>query len=118
MTIDALRSGNLLAQSEPPERGETFEELLRCRNLTIERILSSDRPDSTLYDQTQDEWVCLLRGQASLWIDGETLQLAAGDYCFIPAHRPHRVLSTSGDPPCLWLAVHLHPEIAEDGGDA
>jgi hypothetical protein len=27
---------------------------------------------------------------------------------------PHRVLRTSQEPPCLWLAVHLYPDAAPD----
>ncbi len=110
MTEPAAPSGNLFSDLSVPPEGEVFEDLLRWRHLQIERILSSDRPDTCLYDQAQDEWVCLLQGEATLWIAGETLQLRAGDYRFIPAHTPHRVLRTSCQPPCLWLAVHLHPE--------
>jgi cupin 2 domain-containing protein len=29
------------------------------------------------------------------------------DSLFIPARTPHRVMSTSGDPPCVWVAVHM-----------
>jgi len=96
------------APAAPPS-GEVFEELLRCRNVRIERIVSSDLPDPTIYDQDQDEWVCLLQGEAELWLKGERVALCAGDHLFIPAHTPHRVLSTSGHPPCIWLAVHIHP---------
>ena len=108
------QSGNLFAHGPSPSAGEDFEELLRLGQLRIERILSSDRPDSGLYDQEQDEWVCLLQGEATLWIAGKTLQLAAGDYRFIPAHTPHRVLRTSHAPPCLWLAVHLDPAVSAE----
>ncbi len=109
MTDSATQPGNLFARQPRCAEGEVFEDLLRWRNLRIERILSSDRPDTGLYDQAQDEWVCLLQGEAKLWIAGETVQLIAGDYRFLPAHTPHRVLQTSREPPCLWLAVHLHP---------
>ena len=101
-------TGRLLAAPAMPARGEIFEELLRCRNVRIERILSSDRPEPTLYDQEQDEWVCLLQGEAELSLNGERFELRAGDYVFIPAHMPHRVLHTSSNPPCIWLAVHIH----------
>ena len=103
-------AGNLFADMPAPETGECFEDLLRWRNLQIERILSSDRPEPMLYDQPQDEWICLLQGEARLWIAGEEVLLRAGDYRLIPAHTPHRVLETSRQPPCLWLAVHLHPD--------
>lgn len=100
---------NLFRDLPALEEGEWCETLLTCRQVVIERIASSERVAPTLYDQVQDEWVCLLQGAADLWIDGESVTLVAGDSLFIPAHRPHRVLRTSGDPPCLWLAVHIHP---------
>lgn len=101
-------SSNLFKDLPEIERGEVFGDLLRCRNVRIERILSSDRPESVLYEQTQDEWVCLLQGEAELWIDGEMVTLQPGDYRFIPAGTPHRVMKTSAQPRCLWLAVHIH----------
>lgn len=99
--------GNLFQQADPPPVGETFETLLETRGIHIQRIISSDRPEEVLYDQAHDEWVCLLQGEADLWIAGETLTLAAGDHCLIPARTPHQVVRTSAAPPCLWLAVHL-----------
>jgi cupin 2 domain-containing protein len=104
---------NLFADLTVLDSGEVFDELLHCRNVRIERIASSPAPDSVLYDQVQDEWVCLLRGEAELWIDGATVTLRTGDYRFIPAHVPHRVLRTSADPQALWLAVHIDPEVTE-----
>ena len=104
-----LSTGQLFATPAAPLSGEIFEEVLRCRNVRIERILSSDRPDPTLYDQEQDEWVCLLQGEAELSLNGERVALRAGNHVFIPARTPHRVLHTSGNPPCIWLAVHIHP---------
>lgn len=101
---------NLWQDTVPPATGERFDALVRCRNVTIERILSSDRPDSQPYDQPQDEWVLLLQGEAHLEIGAEEVMLRAGDYLFLPARTPHRILATSSHPPCLWLAVHIHPE--------
>jgi cupin 2 domain-containing protein len=101
---------NLFADLTQVDTGEVFEDLLQCRNVRIERISSSPRPDPVLYDQIQDEWVCLLRGEAELWIDGETVRLQAGDVRFIPAHVPHRVVQTSEDPRALWLAIHIYPD--------
>ncbi len=101
------QSGNFLASLPAPLEGEVFEDILRCRNVRIERIVSSDRPDPTPYDQDHDEWVCLLQGDAELWIAGATVSLKTGDYCFIPAHTPHRLVRTSSRPRCVWLAVHI-----------
>jgi cupin 2 domain-containing protein len=100
---------NLFAGLPCPARGEAFKTLLRHRNLVIERIASSATPEPDLYDQVEDEWVLLVQGQATLEVAGETLTLGPGDHLFIPAHTRHRVLATSAEPPCLWVAVHLHP---------
>lgn len=87
--------------------GEEFESLVRRPGVHIERIVSSPKPEPTLYEQPWDEWVLLLQGDATLDLDGEPVQLAAGDHLLIPAGLPHRVLATSDEPRCLWLAVHL-----------
>jgi cupin 2 domain-containing protein len=100
---------NLFADLPAPGRGEVFDEVLRRRGVRIERIVSSPEPEPTRYDQPWDEWVALLQGTATLDLAGESLTLVAGDCLLIPAHTPHRVLSTSAEPRCLWLAVHLHP---------
>ncbi len=101
---------NFFADLPCPSTGEVFDELLRCRNLRVERIVSSPTPEPTLYDQPQDEWVLLAQGAASLEISGELVDLRAGDHLFIPAHTPHRVVATSAEPRCVWLAVHLDPD--------
>jgi cupin 2 domain-containing protein len=106
---NSVITGNLFAALPSPHDGEAFEELLRCRNVRIERIVSSARPDPTLYDQPQDEWVCLLQGEAELWVAGQSVHLKPGDHCFIPARTPHRVVRTSPEPPCIWLAIHIDP---------
>jgi cupin 2 domain-containing protein len=105
-----LKTGNLFADLARPETGEIFAELLRCRNVSIERISSSYAPDLVLYDQAQDEWVILLEGRATVEIAGERLELAPGDHVYIPARTPHRVTATFPEPRCLWLAVHIYAE--------
>jgi cupin 2 domain-containing protein len=105
--IDRLQRGNLFSGQAPLE-GEHIRPLATLRHVKIEQILSSTQPSGALYDQAQDEWVVLLRGRATLEVAGEPVELVAGDYLVLPAHLPHRVLSTSAG--TLWLAVHVHPE--------
>lgn len=105
-------AGNLFANVPVLSDGEVFEQLLCCRQLRIERIVSSAHSDQQLYNQSQDEWICLLQGTAQLWVAGVSIDLISGDYYFIPAHTPHRVLQTSSEPQCIWLAVHLEQNIA------
>ncbi len=88
-------------------QGESFEELLRHRNIVVERIVSTAGTESKIYNQPQDEWVALLQGEAQLELDGEEITLRRGESCFIPAHTPHRVVTTSAEPRCIWLAIHI-----------
>ena|SRR5262245_48557366 len=103
--MDSLISrGNLFA-TPVPSSGERFDELARFGNTTIERIVSSAEPGGDPYDQAQDEWVVLLAGQARLEVAGRLVQLGPGDHLSLPAHTPHRVVSTSEG--AVWLAVHV-----------
>lgn len=105
--MSRVPTGNLYADSAPPASGERFEPLLQHRNLTVERIVSSADTTPTEYVQPQDEWVVLLRGDATLDVAGDAIELRAGDYVFLPAGTPHTVRRVSDG--ALWLAVHLHP---------
>jgi cupin 2 domain-containing protein len=87
---------------------EIFTTLFEKTGVKIERIDSfgQSSPEGFWYDQTQDEWVLLVKGEATLEIhDQPALLLQAGDYVLIPAHVRHRVVHTSAD--AKWLAVHL-----------
>lgn len=103
-----MTGSNIFSSLPDLAQGEDFQELLCEKNILIERIVSGERPEPTLYDQEQDEWVLLLRGRATLELAGRPIVLEVGDYLFIPAHTPHRVLATSRDPQCIWLAVNIH----------
>jgi cupin 2 domain-containing protein len=107
-----MRSGNIFIDSDPAVAGEKLEELLRHRNLVVERIVSADGSHPAIYVQTQDEWVLLVRGLAVLRMEGKVVELTAGDYVFIPAGMSHTVERTSGG--AIWLAVHLYPPAAHD----
>lgn len=101
--------GNLFEGAQPPAMGETFETLLAHKNLVIERILSSAEIASSIDVQIQDEWVLLLRGEATLEVEDQAIALRAGDYLFLPAHTPHRVMDVSAG--AIWLAIHLHGDL-------
>ena len=101
-----MRTGNLFVDADAPLQGERFEALLNHKNLVIERIVSSATATPSEYIQPQDEWVAMIRGEATLDIAGELFELHSGDYVFIPAGTPHTVRRVSDG--ALWLAVHLH----------
>jgi glyoxylase I family protein len=103
-----------LLEADVPATGERFEELARFGSTRIERIVSSASPGGEPYDQSQDEWVLLLRGQAALEVSGQRVELRAGDSLRLPAHTVHRVLSTSAG--AIWLAVHVDASRATEAG--
>ena len=102
-----LSKANLYDDSAAPASGERFESLLQCRNVVVERIISSAQALPSEFVQTQDEWVLLVRGTATLDVDGTAVQLGAGDHLFLPAGTPHTVRQVSEG--ALWLAVHVYP---------
>ena len=75
----------------------------------IERIISRGQasPEEFWYEQKEDEWVMLIRGEARLLIEGgkDALEMKAGDYVELPANLRHRVDSVSDD--ALWLAIYV-----------
>jgi cupin 2 domain-containing protein len=108
-----LRRGSLFASPAEPPAGEAFEPLLSGAAFRLERIVSTGQatPPGEWYDQEADEWVVLLSGSATLRFDkpDETLELTAGDWVFIPAHRWHRVERTAAEGESVWLALHCGP---------
>lgn len=88
---------------------EHFEELCEGAEVKLERIISNAHtdPDGSWYDQELDEWVMLLKGEAKLFFEGKgEISLKEGDYLFIPARQKHRLIYTSAEPNCFWLAIH------------
>jgi cupin 2 domain-containing protein len=99
---------NLFSDTVIEPGTEQFLPLLETDCTRIERILSNAHasPGGFWYDQPGDEWVVVLKGNATLEFDpGGPRSLAEGDHLFIPRHTRHRVTETSPD--TVWLAVHL-----------
>jgi cupin 2 domain-containing protein len=101
---------NLFADLPVETKDEVFTALLSRPGARIERIVSNGQytPVDTPFNQDHDEWVLLLRGSASLWVEGDgEHDLHPGDHILIPARRTHRVTRTAKDEPTVWLAVHF-----------
>jgi cupin 2 domain-containing protein len=93
---------------------EQIDVLLSRPGIAIERIVSTGQssPPGFWYDQPQDEWVLVLRGAASLVIEGEAERsLAPGDFVFLPARKRHRVAWTTPGEPTVWLAIHFGEDV-------
>ena|SRR5687768_2029107 len=86
---------------------ELTETLVQAKHVRIERIVSQGHvsPEGFWYDQTENEFVLLIHGAARLRFDDEVVEMAAGDWINIPAHRKHRVERTTTETRTIWLAV-------------
>ena len=108
---------NLLRDLPAAGPDEHFEALLERPGLRVERIVSHGHitPPGEWYDQANDEWVVVLRGEAGLRLADEprTRRLGPGDWLRLPAGCRHRVEWTTADGPTVWLALHHQAE----GGD-
>lgn len=108
-----MKDRNLYADLPPSLPSELVEVLAEGRQVRIERIVSTGHatPAGSWYDQSEHEWVVVLRGAATLRFEsGETTHLGPGDHQLIPAHQKHRVEWTTPDEPTVWLAVFFHDE--------
>ncbi|ELP35200.1 cupin domain-containing protein [Rhodopirellula baltica] len=87
---------------------ELIEVLAEGESVRIERIVSTGHSTNPgeWYDQEQNEWVVVLKGEAKLrFDDGELVTMTPGDHLLIPAHRRHRVEWTTPEEPTVWIAV-------------
>ena len=87
---------------------EIFEDIISTEGVRIERILSHGQgsPETGWYDQAENEWVLVLRGQGVIEFEsGQVVTLSAGDYINIRAGEKHRVVRTSAEEVTVWLAV-------------
>lgn len=89
---------------------ELSEEIIHNSSFKLERIISRGHatPKGQWYDQTEHEWVILLKGSAGIRVEGEAgiVVLTPGDYMHLPAHLKHRVEWTDPETETLWLALH------------
>ena len=92
---------------------EMMECLAQGANIRIERIVSKGHRSEPgfWYDQPENEWVLLVKGEAQLRFEegDRLLHLTEGMYINIPAHDKHRVEWTSENIETVWLAVFYYP---------
>ena len=100
--------GNILKNLPDSAREEICTILHSTKNIRIEHIVSSGQtsPETGWYDQDEQEWVVLLEGDAQIeFEDSRIIHIYKGDYLLIEAHQKHKVIYTSTEPSCVWLAV-------------
>lgn len=111
-------SGQLF--DSPADLPEELTEILATgTGVRIERIVSRGHvsPEGFWYDQAEDEWVAVLRGRATLLLEGgERRDLGPGDWLWLPAGLRHRVESTDPEADTVWLAVFVGGPDGDDRG--
>ena len=104
MQTDNIFSG---IPTQLPE--ELVEVLLTNQHLRLERIISRGHASAEefWYDQDENEWVMVLKGEAILHLEGnnEPVKLTPGMYINLPAHVRHRIEWTSQEIETVWLAL-------------
>jgi cupin 2 domain-containing protein len=103
-----IRVENLFANPPELSRSEQALSLFENPSVKIQRIVSQSysSPPGFWYDQDEDEWVIVLRGDATLEFERqEFVRMKEGDYVTIPRHVKHRVHQTG--PETIWLAVRI-----------
>lgn len=89
-------------------KAEVFERLVESDAVRIERIISKGHksPEAGWYDQDENEWLIVLRGEAILLFeDNSSLTMKEGDFINIPAHQKHKVKWTAPNIETIWLAI-------------
>ena len=87
---------------------ELTDVLASSNSIRIERVVSTSHssPEGFWYDQDENEWVVVLKGEGKLaFKNAESVHLKPGDHVLIPAHQRHRVEWTTPEVPTVWLAV-------------
>ncbi len=103
---------NYSTNSNIPLEEELFEDLLKAKEVRLERIISEGHasPKDFWYDQEVDEWVMILKGSAEIiTLDGgkeTSWELKEGDSILLKAHQKHRVERTCSNSKTIWLALH------------
>jgi cupin 2 domain-containing protein len=98
---------NIFANIPKQLPDELTDILVNSNGVRIERIVSQGHKSEPnfWYDQTENEWVIVLKGAAKLRfeLDDKIIHLNKGDYVNIRAHTKHQVEWTSEE--VIWLTV-------------
>lgn len=67
-------------------------------SLTTSFLIRVDGRVPTHYHARHSEHVYIIEGSGKMWMNGDTTEISAGNYVFIPAKTRHGAASTSGKP--------------------
>ena len=102
-----MKKGNIFAKIPKTLNKELFEDILKTKNLRIERIVSDGHSsyEHFWYDQPENELIFLIQGSSEIRFEDETIILKKGDWLLIPSHKKHRVESTDKNQKTIWIAI-------------
>ncbi len=103
-----MKRSNIFKNIPSELKEEVFQKILETSEFTLERIISygHSSPKSGWYEQTENEWVLLLEGEAVVSFEDKDVRLCKGDYINIPALTKHKVSWTKPEVETVWLALH------------
>lgn len=98
---------NLFENIKIDKNSEEFIDIFKNENIRVERIVSNGQvsDDDFWYEQSENEFVIVLDGNAILEFEDFELNMKKGDFYNIKALQKHRVKYTSKDEPTIWLAI-------------
>ena len=99
---------NFLDNIPTSSKEEIFQTITQNENIKIERIISYGQttPKEYWYDQSEDEFVLVLEGEAKISYDDKSIyHLKKGNSLYIKANQKHQVTYTSN--PTIWLAIFI-----------
>ena len=104
-----IKNKNIFSNIPKSLPDEIFEDVLSTEKFRVERIISQGHttPKGKLYDQNENEFVMVLKGNATLSFEkgNQIIKMKEGDYINIPAHVKHRVEKTDDKGETIWLAI-------------
>ncbi len=96
---------NIFDYDLPKLDSESFQTLLKNKNVEIKTIVSNTLQTPQTFIQDKDEWLVVLKGCAKLEINGIVHKLKSGDTLFIAANTKHILLKTKKV--VVWLSVYI-----------
>jgi cupin 2 domain-containing protein len=95
--------GRLGHPDTAPGSGEHVHRLAGLDHVVVDQILSGRLDGPVDYCQDVNEWVVVLHGGATLDVEGDRIDLGAGDWLLLPSRTPHRLVEVH--PGTSWLTV-------------
>lgn len=89
------------------KKREKFTTLFKNASVTIKKIESPRSFESKVFRQNCDEFVFLLKGSATMEIEGKKIFLRKNHSFYIPKKVKHKILATSKSTVTEWLAVYI-----------